>query len=141
MTQLELIELVQQHHPTMGHTEIRLGINRAQDDYCARTELIKTSFVQNSTAGKRYYIPVSKLGIPNSIRLYSKSLSSPFTIFNFLFPNNWSINFFLSFSNGSPFLHCFCPRHANSRTLYYFFVNMSLIIIVHCSCNFTNLFY
>tara|TARA_Y100000593_G_scaffold6716_2_gene12699 strand:- start:1026 stop:1700 length:675 start_codon:yes stop_codon:yes gene_type:complete len=55
MTQLELIELVQQHHPTMGHTEIRLGINRAQDDYCARTELIKTSFVQNSEAGKRYY--------------------------------------------------------------------------------------
>tara|TARA_R110002020_G_scaffold370825_1_gene582476 strand:- start:406 stop:1080 length:675 start_codon:yes stop_codon:yes gene_type:complete len=55
MTQLELIEIVQQHHPAMGQTEIRLALNRAQDDYSARTELIKTSYVQNSTAGKRYY--------------------------------------------------------------------------------------
>ena len=55
MTQLELIELVQQHHPTMGQTEIRLGLNRAQDDYCSKTELIKTSYIQNSSAGKRYY--------------------------------------------------------------------------------------
>ena len=55
MTQLELIELIQQHHPAMGHTEITSAINRAQDDYCAKTELLKTSYVQNSTAGKRYY--------------------------------------------------------------------------------------
>ena len=55
MKQLELIELVQQHHPTMGHTEIRKGLNRAQNDYCARTELIKETYVQNSIAGQRYY--------------------------------------------------------------------------------------
>ena len=55
MTQLELIELVQQHHAHMGYSEIRLALNRAQDDYCAKTELIKTSYTQTSTAGKRYY--------------------------------------------------------------------------------------
>ena len=35
MKQLELIELVQQHHPTMGYTEIRSALNRAQNDYSA----------------------------------------------------------------------------------------------------------
>jgi len=55
MKQLELIELVQQHHPIMGHTEIRKSLNRAQNDYCARTELIKETYVQNSIAGHRYY--------------------------------------------------------------------------------------
>ena len=55
MTQKQLIELIQQHHATMGETEIRLALNRAQDDYCAKTELIKTTYVQDSIAGKRYY--------------------------------------------------------------------------------------
>jgi hypothetical protein len=39
----------------MGETEIRLALNRAQDDYCAKTELIKETYTQNSVAGKRYY--------------------------------------------------------------------------------------
>ena len=55
MTQKQLIELIQQHHVGMGETEIRLALNRAQDDYCAKTELIKEAYTQNSVAGKRYY--------------------------------------------------------------------------------------
>ena len=55
MTQLELIELVKQHHPDMGNTEIRARLNRAQNDFCARTELIKKSYIQLTTAGQRYY--------------------------------------------------------------------------------------
>ena len=55
MKQIELIELIQQHHPNMGYTEIRKSLNRAQNDYCARTELIKETYVQNSIAGHRYY--------------------------------------------------------------------------------------
>ena len=55
MKQFELIELIQQHHGHMGETEIRLALNRAQNDYCARTELIKETYVQNSIAGHRYY--------------------------------------------------------------------------------------
>ena len=55
MTQKELIELVKQHHPLMGNTEIRARLNRAQNDFCARTELMKKTYTQNTTAGKRYY--------------------------------------------------------------------------------------
>tara|TARA_R100000152_G_scaffold17182_1_gene8720 strand:- start:2112 stop:2783 length:672 start_codon:yes stop_codon:yes gene_type:complete len=55
MKQKELIELVQQHHPNMGNVEIRARLNRAQNDFCARTELIKKTYTQSTTAGKRYY--------------------------------------------------------------------------------------
>ena len=55
MTQKQLIELIQQHHASMGETEIRLALNRAQDNYCAKTELIKETYTQNSVAGQRYY--------------------------------------------------------------------------------------
>ena len=55
MTQKQLIEIIQQHHAGMGETEIRLALNRAQDDYCAKTELIKETYTQNSAAGQRYY--------------------------------------------------------------------------------------
>ena len=55
MKQQELIELVRQHHPRMGVTEIRAKLNRAQNDFCARTEIIKRTYTQLTTAGKRYY--------------------------------------------------------------------------------------
>tara|TARA_R100001594_G_scaffold109662_2_gene144406 strand:- start:2254 stop:2925 length:672 start_codon:yes stop_codon:yes gene_type:complete len=55
MTQKQLIELVQQHHPGMGETEIRLALNRAQDDFSAKSEIIKSTYVQTSSPGKRYY--------------------------------------------------------------------------------------
>ena len=55
MTQLELIELVQQHHPTMGTVEIRTRLNRAQNDFCARTELMKKTYRQLTSPGQRYY--------------------------------------------------------------------------------------
>ena len=55
MTQKQMIELIQQHHPGLGETEIRLALNRAQDDYCAKTELIKETYTQSSVAGQRYY--------------------------------------------------------------------------------------
>ena len=57
-----MIELVQQHHPDMGDTEIRLLLNRAADDFCAKTEIVKHSFSlgidndpDSSVADKRYY--------------------------------------------------------------------------------------
>ena len=55
MKQKELIELVQQHHPNMGFVEIRARLNRAQNDFCARTELMKKTYTQNTTVGQRYY--------------------------------------------------------------------------------------
>tara|TARA_R100000700_G_scaffold28397_1_gene35236 strand:- start:32 stop:328 length:297 start_codon:yes stop_codon:yes gene_type:complete len=62
MTLNEMIELVRQHHPHMQDTEIRLLLNRASDDFCAKTEIVKHSFSlgqdvdpDSSTANKRYY--------------------------------------------------------------------------------------
>lgn len=62
MTLNEMLELVRQHHPHMKEQEIRLLLNRASDDFCARTEIIKTSFSlgadvnpDDTTADKRYY--------------------------------------------------------------------------------------
>ena len=51
----EIIELVQQHHPHMGETEIRKAIERASDQFCAETEIIDGIYYQNTTANKRYY--------------------------------------------------------------------------------------
>ena len=62
MTLTEMIELVKQHHPHMGETEIRLLLNRASDDFCGKTEMLKDSFSlgadsdpDSTTANKRYY--------------------------------------------------------------------------------------
>ena len=50
-----MIELIQQHHSGMGETEIRFALNRAQDDFCSKTELITDTYTQNSVAGQMYY--------------------------------------------------------------------------------------
>lgn len=60
MTLTEMIELVKQHHPHMGDTEIRLLLNRASDDFCAKTEIVKESWAITSdsslsVANQRYY--------------------------------------------------------------------------------------
>ena len=62
MTLMEMIELIQQHHPKMGETEIRLLLNRASDDFCTKTEILKDSFslgtdssADSTEANKRYY--------------------------------------------------------------------------------------
>ena len=51
----EMIELVQQHHPHMGETEARKAIERASDQFCSETEVLKGTYYQNTTADKRYY--------------------------------------------------------------------------------------
>ena len=37
----EMIELVQQHHPHMGETEIVKHLNRTKDEFCEETEIYK----------------------------------------------------------------------------------------------------
>lgn len=51
----ELIDTVQQHHPDKREVEIRKLLNRASDDFCARTEIVKNTYKQTTTAGQRYY--------------------------------------------------------------------------------------
>tara|TARA_R100000458_G_C8273089_1_gene247915 strand:- start:1976 stop:2272 length:297 start_codon:yes stop_codon:yes gene_type:complete len=55
MKLLEMVELVQQHHPHMGETEIIRLLNRAKDDFCERTEIVKSTYTIQTTANQRYY--------------------------------------------------------------------------------------
>jgi len=55
MTAKEMIELVQQHHPHMGEVEVIKLLNRAKNDFCARTEIVKDSYTLNTVANQRYY--------------------------------------------------------------------------------------
>ena len=59
----EMIELIRQHHPHMQDNEIRLLLNRASDDFCAKTQMIKHSFSLGAdndpdptVANQRYYL-------------------------------------------------------------------------------------
>lgn len=40
MTQKEMLEIIQQHHPEIGETVIRKALNRAQDDFAAKTKIL-----------------------------------------------------------------------------------------------------
>ena len=55
MTTKEMIELVQQHHPHMGEVEVIKLLNRAKDDFCAKTEIVKDSYTTTTVANQRYY--------------------------------------------------------------------------------------
>jgi len=41
---LEMSELVKQHHPHMGQTEVRKLLNRAIDDFSLRSGVVETSW-------------------------------------------------------------------------------------------------
>ena len=64
MTTKEMIELVQQHHADMGEVEIIKLLNRAKDDFCAKTEIVKAKYTdaggQSTTTGDRRYYDLSK---------------------------------------------------------------------------------
>ena len=55
MNQKEMVELVQQHHPTKGVVEINKMLNRASDSFCAESEINETTLIESSVAGQRYY--------------------------------------------------------------------------------------
>ena len=57
MTAKEMIELVHQHHKDMGEVETLKLLNRAKDDFCAKTEIVKNSYTTPSAtvANQRYY--------------------------------------------------------------------------------------
>ena len=61
MTNKEMMELVQLHHPHMGEVEIIKLLNRAKDDFCAKTEIVKDSYTLSTVANQRYYNIDSKV--------------------------------------------------------------------------------
>ena len=42
MTDKQMIELIQQHHPHISETEALLLLNEAKDEFCEETEMSKT---------------------------------------------------------------------------------------------------
>jgi len=58
----QLIEMVQQHHPKMGETEIKKYLNLAKDDYCEQTNIYKKTDTSITTSdGTRWYTIPSDL--------------------------------------------------------------------------------
>ena len=55
MTQKQLIETVQQHHPNIGETQIRAWLNEAKTRFCRRTKLLTGTATVNTADGTRYY--------------------------------------------------------------------------------------
>ena len=52
----EMVELVQQHHPHMGETEIIKLLNRVKDDFCEETEIFKkTDATIDTVSDQRWY--------------------------------------------------------------------------------------
>ena len=57
MTQKEMIEIIQQHHPDAGEVIIRKALNRAQDDFAAKTKILTvfTDTALTTITNQRYY--------------------------------------------------------------------------------------
>tara|TARA_R100001530_G_scaffold36427_1_gene28323 strand:+ start:1128 stop:1403 length:276 start_codon:yes stop_codon:yes gene_type:complete len=55
MTTKQMIEMIEQHHPHLGETEILLLINRAKDDFCAKTDIVKDTYTSVTVANQRYH--------------------------------------------------------------------------------------
>ena len=65
MTQQEMIEMVQQHHPEIGETQIRIWLNQALHEFCRKTQIIEDVDTSITTvANQRFYsIPSGVLEI------------------------------------------------------------------------------
>jgi hypothetical protein len=51
----QAIELIQQHHVNMPIGQAIVYLNEGIKEFCRRTNIFKTSYVQDSVAGQRYY--------------------------------------------------------------------------------------
>ena len=55
MKQIEMVELVRQHHEHLGEKEIRKLLDRAFSDFATKTEIIESTFLTSTVANQRYY--------------------------------------------------------------------------------------
>tara|TARA_R100000234_G_scaffold55908_1_gene33640 strand:+ start:421 stop:693 length:273 start_codon:yes stop_codon:yes gene_type:complete len=55
MTQKQLIETVQQHHPDLGETQIRIFLNKALKEFCRKTRVLNGTASTFTVANQRYY--------------------------------------------------------------------------------------
>lgn len=56
MTQRQMIEMVQQHHPDVSETQIRIWLNQAMQEFCRKTRILRgTDNSIVTVANKRWY--------------------------------------------------------------------------------------
>ena len=55
MTQLEMQELIRQHHDHLGEVEVRKLIDRALADFAAKTEILEGEDSITTAADTRFY--------------------------------------------------------------------------------------
>ena len=51
----EMVELVQQHHPELGVTEVVMMIKTAQEEYSSRTRMLEKATQFDLATDQRYY--------------------------------------------------------------------------------------
>jgi hypothetical protein len=56
-----MIEMVHQHHPEIGETQIREWMNQAITEFCRKTRCIKSVHTLTSSADQRYYLIPSNI--------------------------------------------------------------------------------
>ena len=69
MKSQEMIELIKQHHPHVGDTEIIKMLNRVKDDFCARTEIVRDTYTSDTVANQRYYTLDNRIRKNKSVSL------------------------------------------------------------------------
>ena len=75
MTQQEMIEMVQQHHPEIGETQIRIWLNQAQKEFCRKTKIFTSVYKFTTVADKRWYGIDSNIFEINSVDYDGYSIS------------------------------------------------------------------
>jgi len=56
ITQRQMIEMVQQHHPDVSETQIRIWLNQAMQEFCRKTRILRgTDTSVTTVADKRWY--------------------------------------------------------------------------------------
>lgn len=70
-----LVEMVQQHHPDMGETEVITRANQAIANFCLKTEISRVrQDIGNTVAGQRYYPSISStppLSVTGFLKVYN----------------------------------------------------------------------
>ena len=55
MKQIQMIEMVKKHHPELSNAEIRIYLNKALDEFCEQTRILKGRTSFTTAADTRYY--------------------------------------------------------------------------------------
>jgi len=55
MKQKNMMELVNQHHPNVGESQIRIWLNEALREFSRRTKVLKRAYTFDTNLDERYY--------------------------------------------------------------------------------------